>query len=870
MQDVFKQIGALIILLLPLCYPVTAQERHPISQASSEQSTELQEFNAALAHEDASARVIALQRYLETWPNSERADAAREALVQSLAGIAEKQLATQEIDRALASFHQALTVLPEKISDSFFEGTVIRIPLAIAVRGYRTEAVSIARELEPRCAGSATRLGALGEFYISLEAVDDAIRVLQSAAVAAPEDARVLRTLGAAYRMALKLNEAMSTYQRVISLNPEDKRAYYELANLQRGKGNYEEALRLYRRQLELDSSHTASLKGLALTYLAQGKTESANAELEKIRTLNGSDEEIKQDYFLQTQLAFYYLIHGLIAESRKAAEQALAAEPRYSWGRIAAAEVDLAENRYFDAEKHLLVARQYSNFPTLDFTLAKLYLAAEDFEDVLTQLSKAVSYNPSDGFRARLGGVFEMKSDRLGDLLAPEQQAAIFLFEPPTTYSQYRLIETLIRLDEVLQRTRAAVSEQTDNVSEEGTAKTGNDSRAETGSAEVEKAARDFIEADSQRGPFRALYVAQKLALSGKALGLAVKLADQSLSEAESATEPEGSLRDYPNYDRIGRLQIFRGRAADAKGWALLKAGQTAEAVGALKTAVEAYGQLPEGRSARWHLAAAKEAAGELQEALELYISAYERTEDKSRRDMNRPVIESLYRKIHGSLDGLDERIGQNISVARKYGTETPAASQTEKSAATGLKANNQADEPVRTNSPVREQRLVESANEKHEAEKSVNASAKNESGRAIDGEQRKFNINLPKLSDERNILPESRDTSGKVDSIPVTLPVFRLSGDISLVLLNPSAELLKNQVPGRESDDATEMIPPPNISSIAGVRPRQVTVGGTVSGVRARKVLMTETTQSGNDAPVNTRKRRVTAAAPAQPDRQ
>ncbi|HWQ34071.1 MAG TPA: tetratricopeptide repeat protein [Blastocatellia bacterium] len=866
MQNVIKQIIALVIILLPLCHP-TAQERNPTSAASAEQSAELQEFNTALAQEDLGVRVVSLQRFLEVWPNSERADAAREALVQSLAGIAEKQLAGQEIDRALVSFHQALSVLPAKISDGFFEGTLIRIPIAVALRGYRTDAVTIARKIESVCTGSAPRLGALGEFYISLEAADDAIRVLQSAASAAPDDARVLRTLGAAYRMSLRLNEAMSSYQRVISLNPDDKRAYYELANLQRGKGNYDEALRLYRRQLELDPSQPTTMKGLALTYLAQGKIESANAELERIRALKGSDEEISRDYFLQTQLAFYYLIQGRIAEARKAAEQALAAEPRYSWGRIAAAEIDLAENRYFEAEKHLLVAKQYSNFPTLDFTLGKLYLAAEDFDDTLTQLSKAFSYSPTDGFRTRLGGVLEVKSDRLSDLLAPEQQAAIFLFEPPTTYTQFRLIETLMRLDEVLRRTKAAVGVQADKANEEGAAKTGEDLRAEASDAEVEKAAKDFIEADSQRGPFRALYVAQKLAVTGKALSVAIKLADQALSEAEAATEPDSSLRDYPNYDRSGRLQIFRGRAADAKGWAMLKSGQTAESVAALRTAVDSYGQLPEGRRARWHLAAAKESAGNLQEALELYISAYERPDDKGGSGVNRAVIESLYRKIYGSLDGLDESLSKNTLVTHKTKTETPADKAVGTSVESGT--NNKSDEPGGLSS-IREQQSAEKADEKRDADKGVNTASQSNSASDLSREQRKFKISLPKLSAEKSSLIARKDKAERVAPAPIVLPVNRASGGVPIIPQNLTAELLMIPVPDNDADDAAEQAPPPVVSAIGSVRPRQVTVGRAVSGVRPRRVLITETAQPGDDVPVNTRKRRVTASATTQPGKQ
>src|SRR5262245_65610609 len=89
-------------------------------------------------------------------------------------------------------------------------------------------------------------------------------------------------------------------------------------------------------------------------------------------------------------------------------------------------------------------------------------------------------------------------------------------------------------------------------------------------------------------------------------------------------ATQPDGAMLEYPNYDRSGRLAIFRGRALSAKGWALFKAGKNREAASALTESTQAYGSLPEGRRALWRLATVKETRGELKEALDLYIAGY------------------------------------------------------------------------------------------------------------------------------------------------------------------------------------------------------------------------------------------------------
>src|SRR5262245_66305530 len=117
-------------------------------------------------------------------------------------------------------------------------------------------------------------------------------------------------------------------------------------------------------------------------------------------------------------------------------------------------------------------------------------------------------------------------------------------------------------------------------------------------------------------------------------------------------ATQPDGAMLEYPNYDRSGRLAIFRGRALSAKGWALFKAGKNREAAAALTESTQVYGALPEGRRALWRLATVKEAQGELKAALDLYIARSDASVAGLRLD--RAGIESLARKLNGSLDGL------------------------------------------------------------------------------------------------------------------------------------------------------------------------------------------------------------------------
>jgi tetratricopeptide (TPR) repeat protein len=680
MQFQWKKLGVVLSLVWWLSAGVLAQTPAPTGPLA---------LNDILALEDPPARITALQQFLKTNPNGEPALTAREALVASYAQIGETQLGENNIEKAVDAFQRAIKALPKQISDRFFEETVVKIPMAVSTRGYRAEAVALGKLLETRFNNEAARLAALGEFYLTIEASGEALHALENAARLTPEDARLHRALGAAYRMGLRIDEAIAAYQLAVRYDAKDRRAYYDLANLYRSQGAYDDALKLYQKQLEIEPKHSPSYKGLALCYTALGKDDPAAAALNQVRDLRGSSDDITQDILLQTQLAFYLLAQGKLKAARQAAEAALLIEPRFSWARIAAAEVELAEQKYFEAERHLLAAQQFANFPTLAFTLGKVYLIVEDFDGAAEHFAKAFSYTADDQFSTRLGGVREVRAEELKELLAPEHQAAIFLADPPTSDELFKIAEALTRTDSKLDRAKAAKDTRRDKVNKTNAA------AADDQPEGLAQAVNAFVEAEGTRRSFRALYMAQRLAQAGQALPLAIQLAEQALELSEVATEAEGSVRDVPNYDREGRLRTFRGRALDAKGWALFKAGRNQAALSALSEAVTTYGPLPEQKLALRHLATAQETAGNLNVALELYLAAYEKPAQQTSTDVNRTSIELLYRKLHGSLNGLSEKLGQPLSAqtseliastvrqATAAKPEMPAAPTTETKAA-------------------------------------------------------------------------------------------------------------------------------------------------------------------------------------------
>ncbi len=611
-----------------------------------------------LAIEDPAARIRALESFLGPRTSAVDRQTVGEAIVASHAQLAERQLRENNIERAIGHFRDAIERLPETIPDPFFISTVIRIPQATSMRGYRTEAVLLARSLEKRAsvARDARKLGAIGEYYLTIEAPADAIRTLEAALRVAPTEIELRRLLAGAYRMGLQLDEAIAEYQRILGRAPTDGRALFELANLYRAHGAYEEAIALYQQRLEREPRHEPSLKGLTIASLALGDPgKQGAAALARLRELAPTPEEATRDVAFQTQLAFHYLLgQNQVREARAAADAALAIEPRYAWARIAAAEVALAEERYLDAERHLLAALSYASFPTLHWTLGKIYLAVEDFEGALEQFRRAFRQGTNGEFEATLGGVRTVQAGNLRALFAREHQAAIFLASSPTPLDTSRVSEALIRFE-------AGLADWT------GPAKSGSDS-AGGDRAALLRLVDQFVEAGPARQPFRALFVAERLIGAGTLLDKAIEMSNRVLGEAEKAVEPAGSLRDYPNYDREGRIAILRGRAWDLKGWAYYKAENWSAADAALLEAIQSYGDLPEVRRSFWHLATVRETAGDRASALALYLAGYEPpasapekgAANNGKGDVKRTIVELLFRQVRGSLDGLEAELAR------------------------------------------------------------------------------------------------------------------------------------------------------------------------------------------------------------------
>jgi tetratricopeptide (TPR) repeat protein len=353
--------------------------------------------------------------------------------------------------------------------------------------------------------------------------------------------------------------------------------------------------------------------------------------------------------------------------------QKAVQIEPRYTWSQIALARALVAQKKPLEAERALRFARQYGKFPTLDYELASVLAAASLYEEAAETLMQ--SFSLKDGqIETRLGGQTSARNASFIELLAPERRASIFQSVAADTENNAKLLKALLTFTTL-------INEET------------NGGRIDEERATA--AAREFASGDDPTRVHRQLYAASRLLQKGIGFQTAYELAEAARSSAEAGMNvpaltlavqadefralragaiAAGGTPDIPDAPRNVLSNLLRGRVEDVSGWALFNEDKLDEAVEHLKRAVAI---LPEGtpaaRTSLWRLGVALERQDKKTEALSYYIKSFNAGEPDPGR---RAVIEQLYRKVNGSLDGLEARIGP----APPVNVQTPAPSTPDK----------------------------------------------------------------------------------------------------------------------------------------------------------------------------------------------
>jgi uncharacterized membrane protein YgcG/tetratricopeptide (TPR) repeat protein len=632
-------------------------------------------------------RIEKLKAFREAHPNSASATFATELLVSAHAALGDEKLQTGDTAGGFEQITLAIAEIPEKMSDGLFTKVVSQLPLNLFMRGKRTAALDASRLIEAKVKDDPKRLLTLAGFFLSVEDADEAARLSEMAIKLAPEMAAAHHALGAARHIALRLDDAAIEYARALELDPKLTTASRSLADLRRASGKAEEALALYREQLKLDAADKPARAGVVLSLLELGKKEEAESELA------AALKDDPRNIALLVGASYWHAAKGDAKRAEEFAVKAIEVEPRYTWAHIALARALVAQKRAREAERILRFARQYGNFPTLDYELASTLAVSGLYEEAAAELAR--SFTIKDGqIETRLAGRVPAKDADFIALLAPERRAGIFQATAADRPDNARMLKGLLAFNTALGRAEGQSAD----------------------AAALASAQADFLAGEDAMLAYRQLYAASRLLARGVELDKVIELAESAkgridaaldlnvatvavlgdeLREARARSMASGGTLVIEDVPRNVLSNVLRGRIEDLTGWAFFNQDKTSEALTHLRRALSV---LPENsawwRAANWHLGATLEATGNQAEALAAYLKGYNPT---APNPVQRAIIEALYRKVNGSLNGLDEKIGAEPSIS-----SNPPANNNE--ATPTPKTENTEQKPVEEKPPVKQ----------------------------------------------------------------------------------------------------------------------------------------------------------------------
>jgi uncharacterized membrane protein YgcG/tetratricopeptide (TPR) repeat protein len=645
---------------------LAVRPRAVASTATNDAETEEVELTLTLP---VSARVIALKKFLDTHPDSSARPRALELLISSYAASGDELLKKGNSAAGVEQLLLAISEAPLTSSDKLFAGVISQIPLNLYLRNERAAADKAAASIVAKFGADPNRLLSVAGFYIAIERGDEARQIAMQAIKLAPDLADAHQTLGLALHVSLRLDEAASEYKRALELDPKSKAARRGLADLRRAFGKDEEALALYRELLATDAADKGARAGLVISLLDLGRTDEAKTEMES--ALQADPKNLP----LLSSAAYWFAAHKENELALRLGNQAVELEPRYTWSHVAVARALIAQRNPLAAEGVIRFARQYGKFPTLEYELANTLVSAGLYDEAAEVLAQTFRLN-NDNIETRLGGRIPTLATNFIELLTPERQASLFQLAAADSESGSKVLKDLLALTTALNPAGGTIYEPA-----------------------AVAAARDFSSGNDAARAHRQLYAASRLLQKGVGLKTAFELAEAARTSADAAlTVPAVTVAVQADEYRDIRARaiaaggtaeiadapanilsnILRGHIEDTSGWALFNLDRVDEAVDHLNRAVNI---LPAGtpgmRTAQWHLGAALERQGKNQEAISYYIKSYSAGGPDPVR---RAVIERLYRRVNGSLDGLDERIGGvsnpvTTPAGNEPSTTTPAA---------------------------------------------------------------------------------------------------------------------------------------------------------------------------------------------------
>jgi len=327
---IFMKKSALLLFLLLFSLTAFAQNPKPVKKPVAPAKTivtnvgnEKAEFDKAVNQKSAPERIMALNKFVVNFPNSNDKTRALELLVSARAEIADEKLRLNDTASGVEFFTLAVKDAPKPVSDKLFSEILLQIPTNLFFRGQQAKAIEVANIIEEKAEGNANQLLGLATFYIGTENAVEARRLAVKAIAINPNLPAAYQTLGLANRLNFQLEEAANAYAKALELDPNSTVSRRSLAEMKRATGKTDDAIQLYREMLAKDEADTAAQTGLALSLFDADKQ--AEAEAETAKSLGRNPTNLP----LLVGAAYWYAARNDGTKAVELAQKAIAVEPR-------------------------------------------------------------------------------------------------------------------------------------------------------------------------------------------------------------------------------------------------------------------------------------------------------------------------------------------------------------------------------------------------------------------------------------------------------------------------------------------------------------------------------------------------------------
>ncbi|HEY0457907.1 MAG TPA: tetratricopeptide repeat protein [Pyrinomonadaceae bacterium] len=659
--------------------PKTTPKRTPktVKIVAAKLGTEAEEFEKARALPDSPERVAALQNFIKNFPQSTETARAQALIVSTHAVIADKKLEAGDTQAGIELFKLALEEAPTPVSNELFTKVLLGFPLSLYSRSQRAAAFDMVKLIEEKVGANAAQILDLSKFFINVQYGTEAIRLAKKSTELAPDSATGFLTLAIANRLNFQLEDAANAYAKASELDPESVTNKRSLAELKRALGKTDEAIAIYRSMLEKDSTDAAAQSGLTLALFDAGKIKEAEAELAKSLDANPTNPQ------LLAGAAYWYAAHNDGEKAVEYSQKAIAIDGTSIWSYVAQARGLMMQGKPLEAEKALLRARQYGDFPTLDYELASVRMAAGLYREAAETLKRNFVINKEGAIETYLGNRILADAPGFTELLSLERRVALAEMKAADSEENANRLKALLEFNQKLEA-------------------------ADTPEDALERAADEFTKGGDNMRLHRQLFAASRLLQKKTAPSKVLELMQAAIGGVDAAlnvASPSAAVladeiydsRQYaitqnlvvvvPEIPRQTLSAILRGRIEDTAGQAFFQQNNSAQSIVRLKRALSV---LPEKsawlRATEWHLGEVLQADGKEKEALESYIKGYNKELPELQK---RLFIEALYQKVNGNLDGLDDRIGAKPETA-------PAVAATENKSTPNNTDNVKTTEPT------------------------------------------------------------------------------------------------------------------------------------------------------------------------------